>query len=291
VHLLIVSGVVLPNTPKDVFDKKGFAGVGFDTEGVPIDVLAFYYLNALMPDFTLLIVDEFLRMNQVEEYRVQVGKMRLVDTITHFSAATGTSAKVMLCSDFMSSPEYQRHAAAVKEKIKTKRLEPQLQATVPQAARYTAASREYPVHEIACTAYLAEQGFRVKIGPSKEKDYDSIMAMIGIDISFAYVLDAFALGTKSADSVVHYIPRSRGPNNGQRIYLHDNKHVVKSKLLQGCDKALKYYCTLASIGGRLFDGKYLERGEIEGLRGRRLKGAAIKLVTENITEKYGVGFL
>ena len=82
-----------------------------------------------------------------------------------------------------------------------------------------------------------------------------------IKFSFAYLLDAYALGTKTADVVVHYVPTSRGPRNGQRIFLEDDERKVEQKLQQSCDEALRYFCRIASVSGHLLGLNYYEEAQ------------------------------
>ncbi len=183
----------------------------------------------------------------------------------------------------MGSEEYRRVFARTDQRIREAGLEEIVLATIPESKKQ---ANDYPTHELACVQYLAEQGFCLKVGPTKERQYDTIMAALGYEMSFAYLLDAFALGTKNPEPVVHYIPTSRGANNGQRILLEDDEHVIKAKLQQGCDEALRYFCKIASVSGKLLGKDVLDDSEIQALYGRILKRETLRLVFRNIIQPY-----
>lgn len=112
------------------------------------------------------------------------------------------------------------------------------------------------------------------------------MQEVGFPINFAYILEAYALGSKTADEVVHYVPSSKGPNNGQRIFFDDSEKVIRQRLQMSCDEALRYFCKVASISGYLLNREHLEPTEIETLFGRKLKKETIKLVLGNIVRPF-----
>ncbi len=198
----------------------------------------------------------------------------------------GFSPEILLCSEFMSSSRYQGIFSSLKKEIKERNLEDFVRELVPQNKRAVESAIYYPLHEFACVQYLVEQGFLLKIGPAKEQDYDQIMKKLGIGISFAYLLNAYALGTRSADKVIHYVPSSRGPNNGQRIFFGDDERKASIKLQQGGDEALHYFCKIASVSGQLLGKDYLLQEEINSLSGKKLKQKAIRLVVDNIIKPY-----
>jgi len=283
--MVIFGGIIIPDL--DNARPKAFFGVGFGVERVPIDILPIYQLSCFIPEFTLLIVDEFLKLNGLEANQVESAKDHLLELIGDLSKIYGNTPHTILCSEFMQSEEYRKTFKTLKTEIVTNPdLENLVLETVPESKKHIESARDYPIHQFACVKHLSDRGFKLKIGPTKEQVYDVIMQMLGFNIDFAYILDAYALGTKSADKVVHYIPNSRGPNNGQRIFFGDSHHKVKSKLQQGCDEALRYFCKIASVSGIMLNQRYLASEEISGMYGKKLKREAIRLVLDNIIKPY-----
>lgn len=198
----------------------------------------------------------------------------------------GFKANILLCSDLMKTEKYIRTFYEAKERIKDAKLADLLLETVPENKRHLDYAIDYPTHELACVQFLITQGFSLKVGPTKEKQYDNMMKLLDFDISFAYLLDAYALGTKTPDVVVHYVPSSRGANNGQRIFLEDEERIIKAKLQQGCDEALRYFCKIASVSGHLLGLDCLNEMEINSIYGKKLKKEAVRLVLNNIIHPY-----
>jgi hypothetical protein len=225
-------------------------------------------------------------MNGKEKERVEYEKDKLVRVIQKFNLLYDLESVPLFCSDFMRSKEYIHTFQQISKKINDAGLIKRVLDTVPKNKKHLASARNYPIHEIACVQFLSERGYSLKIGPTKEKQYDQIMTRLGFDVSFAYLLDAYALGTRTADSVVHYVSTSRGPNNGQRIFIEDDKRKVKIKLQQGCDEALRYFCKIASLSGHLLGLDYREENEINSLHGKKLKRETIQLVLDNIVKPY-----
>lgn len=282
---MVARGILI--TKLDDVKHKAFFGMGFGSLGVPIDFLPIYQLSCFIPDFSLLLVDEFLKLNGLEERLVEYSKNRLLNTIDKLGKIYGNMPDIIFCSDFMQSKEYLEIFKNLKtEIISNSDLSNLVLETVPENKKHIESARDYPIHELACVKYLSEKNYSLKIGPSKEQEYDQIMQILGFDISFAYILDAYALGTKYEDKVIHYVPNSKGPNNGQRIFFDEDERKVKVKLQQGCNEALKYFCKIASVSGYLLNQRYLTSEEISEMYGRKLKGETIRLVFENIINPY-----
>ncbi len=266
--------------------KRSFTGIGFGIQGVPIDILPIYLLNSFLDNFSILIVDEFLRLNGTDEASLNYGQSKLIQTLDNLDQLYGFNTNTILCSSFMNLRSYKDLFKNLKTRIQRERLTDLVLNTVPENKRHLETARDYPIHEFACVQHLIEQGFSLKIGPSKEREYDIIMASLGFDISFSYVLDAFALGTKTADKVIHYIPQSRGPNNGQRIFFDDSEYAVREKLLQGCDTALRYFCKISLISGHILGRTSLDESQLKSLTKKKLKKQTIRLVLDNIVRPY-----
>lgn len=242
-------------------------------------------MNSFLPDFTLLVVDEFLKMNGQKE-DIEFGRGKLLKTIQAFKRIYGLNANLICCSEFMNSEEYKDTFERVRGLILSSGLTQKILDTVPEKKRHIPLAREYPIHELACVKFLEDRAYSLKIGPVKERQYDEIMLDLGFKMSFAYILDALASSSKTPDLVVHYIPNSRGPNNGQRIFFEDEDYKVKAKLQQSCDEALRYFCKIASVSGNVLGKSYLDEQEINCLFGKKLKKQTVKLVLENIVNPY-----
>jgi len=240
-----------------------------------------------MPNLSFLVVDEFLRFNGVSEAVVEYGKTRLIDTLSKLSVLYGFPVDFFCTSYFMHLDKYKEVFDDVKNMlVRRPLLFERLLETVPESKRESDSAMDYPIHELACVRYLADRGYELKIGPGKEKAYDGVMQELRFPIDFAYILDAYALGSRTADSVVHYIPSSKGPNNGQRLFFDDSERVVKQKLQMSCDEALRYFCKVASVSGYLLGGEYLPQDYIEEIYGKLLRKKTTSLVLENIVKPF-----
>ncbi len=234
----------------------------------------------------MLVVDEFLKINGKDDSLIESGRDRLVQALEKFTAVYGFKTNILFCSEFMSSEGYSSIFQETTERIRSSNLTEKLIETVPENKRQLSGARDYPMHELSCIQFLASRSFSLKVGPTKERQYDRIMQALNSSISFGYLLDAYALGTKTADVVVHYVPSSRGPNNGQRIFLEDDERKVRQKLEQSCDEALRYFCKIASVSGHILGLDCCEEDEINSLYGKKLKRKAIALVLDNIIKLY-----
>ena len=270
----------------DDLEQKAFFGIGYG-DRIPLDVHPIFQLGSFIPNLGFLIVDEFLRLNGVSETAVEYGKTQLIDTFSKLSELYGFSVPFFNTSCFMHLDEYTDVFEDVRDRLlKRPDLSSRILETVPTSKQESDSAMEYPIHELACVKYLSDGGYGLKIGPSKEKAYDEVMRELRFPVNFSYILDAFALGSKTADEVVHYIPNSRGPNNGQRIFFGDSEEIVKQRLLQGCDEALKYFCKIASVSGYLLGKDYLSKEDIEDSYGKRFKKKTIRLVLENMIKPF-----
>jgi hypothetical protein len=249
--------------------------------------LPIYLLNSFVDDFSLLIVDEFLELNGVANEEVKYMKNQLLDVLENLHRVYGFDPEVISCSTFMKSEDYLRIFRDVKEQVfESEELSSRLLETVPEDKRSIPSAKDYPIHELACVKFLSSSGFSLKLGPTKEKKYDEVMQDLEFDIDFGYILDAYAIGTKHPDKVVHYIPSSRGPNHGQRLFFGMSEREVKTRIQQGGDYAMQYLCQIASVSGHILGDNPPTLEEVKELYGRRLKKKAINLVIESIIKPY-----
>lgn len=231
-----------------------------------------------------MLVDEFLRFNNVPESHISHGISQLNAALQTLGNIYDFQPNIVIVSDFMSSDLYKIILQEIKEEIIG--LEKALVATVPPRYRSGRNPLEYPLNELACVQYMIRQGIRNKLGPSKEKTYDMIMNQIGMDAEFSYLIDAYALGTRTSDAVIHYIPTSRGGNNGQRILLADPQNTIRSKIMMGPEPALKYLLKVSSVAASRIGNRAYCSKHIAELSGKKLKRKTLESVFENIICPY-----
>ncbi|MAG08499.1 hypothetical protein CMO89_03430 [Candidatus Woesearchaeota archaeon] len=266
-------------------DKIAFLGMGFGYQGVPIDVLELLLAGLEAKEYSLLLVDDFLRFNGIKEEYIEAGLQQTLNALESLKSVYGFQPDIIISSDFMRSGEYRTVVEETEEQAREKGLSDKLMNTVPEEFRESHGI-VYPLNEIACVEFLKRtRGIEAKTGPSKEGKYDSIMRSLGMDIDFAYLIDAYALGTKEPETVIPYIPNHRGKDNGQRIFLDDG-YKAECKINLGPELALRYLLRLASVAGYSLGKNYLTNEEISSLYGRKLKKTARHLVEENILAPY-----
>ncbi len=273
------------STARDNFDVKAFSGVSYGHQGVPLDVIAVYLLTASFRECTILIVDEFLKMNQVPDDLVMSGRENIRAVFTSLGEIYGITPEILLCSEFMKEKEYEKIYSEIYDPVNSDReLEQRILETIPLSKRGLPNAREYPLHEFACVMYLEKhRGIKLKIGPTTEIKYDQIMEKLGINVNYAYFQEAIALGTGDhISSVIHYLPTSRGEYNGQRIFFEDEPRIVQRKLEQGNKTALLYFHRLGYLCGKLLGKDSASPEEVENLREHALRKKTIGIVLENI---------
>ncbi|MBI4170570.1 MAG: hypothetical protein HY514_02665 [Candidatus Aenigmarchaeota archaeon] len=254
---------------------------------VPIDNVCILLAGLQLKKYCLLFVDEFLRFNGVPEEEVKIGLNLTQQTMSKLSDLYGFRPEIIKCSDFMRSTEYTKVVAEIKDKASEERVKQKLLETVPQRYRMQQNALHYPMSEIACVEFLRKTcGMQVKLGPSKEKAYDEIMKDLGIDMKFAYLIDAYSFGSAVPEKVVHYVPTDRGKTYGQRLFIGDPMHLLKTKLLMGPEEASRYMLRVASVAGKRLGKNFMTDNEITYSRGRVLKKRASRLALENITIPY-----
>jgi histidinol-phosphate aminotransferase len=276
-----VPGSLLKEGHDGLEEKKAFLGMSFSYEGVPIDVTGLFLAGLESKEYSILLVDEFLRFNKVSEKYISPALNRMKRTLEALKNLYEFEPEIMLSSEFMKSNGYKKVLEETKEQVKECELADKLLQTVPEKYRASKDALRYPLNEIACVEFLRRtKGVEVKLGPPQEKKYDEVMQDLGLDIDFAYVLPAYALGTKEPEQVVHYVPNHKGKTNGQRLFLDEPLHKAMSKLLLGPEEASRYLLNLASFSGYRLGKDYLTEEEIDSLYGKKLKKIAKRFVLE-----------
>lgn len=287
---MVVFGNLIKSTEPegiDLAERVSFLGMGFGYNEIPIDIVGLFLAGFETREYSLLLVDEFQRFNNVPEEYISLGLQRTQGALAGLSHLYGFEPEVILSSSFMRSGSYRDVLREIEEKVEDQGCAEKVMQTVPEKFRDSPKATRYPLNEIACVEFLRrERGIEAKLGPSKELVYDKIMRELDLSVDFAYVIDAYALGTREPEEVVHYIPNHRGLTNGQRLFLDEPICKAQSKLLLGPEEASRYLLRLASASGYRLGKDYLPEEDIRSLYGKKLKKIARGFVLENILKPY-----
>lgn len=251
---------------------------------MPVDVVCLFLAGAEFRNYSILLIDEFYRFNGRGQEEIEHGKKEARKSLEILGSVYGLRPDIIACSDFMHSEEYRDALEETEEKIKERNLAQEIMEAVPERYRASAYATKYIVNEIACTEFMRRNGADVKVGPTKEKPCDKIMRNLGMELVFAYVIDAYAVGSQQPEGVVHYVARDRG-RTGQRIFLDKEDHA-KTKLIMGPEEASRYLLRLASAAGKRIGKPHMTPEEIDSKYGKQLKKAARHFVMENIIRPY-----
>jgi len=174
----------------------------------------------------------------------------------------------------MKSNEYRTILERIKPVIeKNEEMRNLSRKTVPHKYRGGDGFLDYPINEVACVAYLHSLGFRLKLGPEREKKYDKLMKTLNVNgryglrgflggMEFGYTLPAFSLSGKE---VVPYIPGKIR----DRILLTDTEQQVIDKLSDVDEKTLRYFGVIGSVASALL-GRDCDLEYVQTLRQNEL---------------------
>lgn len=287
---MVVFGNLIKSTEPEgieLAERVSFLGMGFGYNGIPIDIVVLFLAGLETKKYSLLLVDEFQQFNNVPEDYTRLGLQKTQGALSGLSQLYDFYPEIIISSGFMQSDGYRTVLKEIEEIVKDKGYTERVLQTVPEKFRILPNATAYPVNEIACVEFLRmEMGIEAKLGPFKELVYDRIMRELGLSVDFAYVIDAYALGTKEPEEVIHYIPTHRGITNGQRLFLDEPLYKSGSKLLLGPEEASRYLLRVASASGYRLGKDYLTEEEIQNLNGKKLKKVAKGFVLENILKPY-----
>lgn len=280
-------GVIEKTVPDGISlaERRCFLGMGFSYHGTPIDIIGLFLAGLETKKYSILLVDEFQRFNRIPEKLVDIGLKQTKDALKGLSFLYEFEPKILVSSEFMGSREYRNVLQEIEDLIRDQKLVDKLLQTVPEKHRGSDGALKYPLNEIACVEFLRRtEEMEVKIGPSKETVYDEVMRDLGLGIEFAYIIDAYSIGSGKAEKVIHYIPTHKA--GGQRLFLDDPISRSKHKPRFGPDEASRYLLKLASVSGHRLGKEYLTEEEINAFHGKKLRKLAGKLVLENILKPY-----
>ena len=287
---VVVFGNLIKSTQPEgvnLSERLSFLGMGFGYNGIPIDIIGLFLAGLETKKYNILLVDEFQRFNNVSEEHIRLGLQRTQKALDGLSQLYSFAPEIIISSGFMQTNGYKSVLKEIKERVNDQGYTKKILQTVPEKFRNSPNATEYPINEIACVEFLRrERGIESKLGPSKELVYDIIMRELGLTVDFAYVIDAYALGTREPEKVVHYIPNHKGVTNGQRLLLDESIRKAESKLLLGPEKASRYLLRIASASGHRIGKDYLSEEEIQNLYGKKLKKIVRMFVLENILKPY-----
>lgn len=287
---MVVFGNLIKSTEPEgivLAERVSFLGMGFGYHGIPIDIVVLFLAGLETKEYSLLLVDEFQRFNNVPEEYISLGLQNTQRALDGLSRLYGFDPETIVSSSFMHSSIYRIVLKEIEEIVKDQGYAERLLQTVPEKFRDSPNATVYPLNEIACVEFLRrEKGIEAKLGPSKELVYDGIMLELELAVDFAYLIDAYALGTREPEEVIHYIPNHVGLTNGQRLFLDEPIYKAESKLLLGPEETSRYLLRVASASGYRLGKDYLPEEEIQNLHGKKLKKVAKKLVLENIIKPY-----
>lgn len=281
-----MNSYLIQNSENGLEEKVAFTGMNFG-DTTPIDVLNVFLAGTCVKDYKVLLVDEFQRINGEDETRIAQRLEKVQDTLEKLSGIYSVNPEQIVCSDFMGTRNYQDILKKHEQVVNANGFYQKLLKTVPEKFRGNPDALNYPLNEIACVDFLGQNmGTQVKVGPSTEKKYDKIMNEMGLPVDFVYLNNAYALGTKSPETVIHYISGHKGVNNGQRVYLDEEPSKALSKLSLGPDEASRYFLRLASAAGELLGKETFSPEEINNLYGKKLRKTTRNCVKKNILEPY-----
>ncbi len=210
-----------------------------------------------------------------------------METLQVLQKVFGFEPNILSCSQFLNTDEYKGVFKEILSDIHSLGLEDLVRDTIPEMYQENQSAYLYTLHEIACVEYLQRTlGIETKIGPDKEKQYDLIMKRLGMDLSFGYLIDAYAVGSRVPEKVVHYVPTHRGTTNGQRIFFDDVMYISKNRSQMGPETASRYLLTVASLAGQILGKDYFTQDYIRRLKGKKLRRKARRLVIDNIIKPY-----
>lgn len=287
--MVVFGNLIKCTEPKglDLSRKISFLGMGFGYNGVPIDLVVLFLAGLETKEYSLLLVDEFQRFNKMLEEHISLGLKKTRKALSGLCKLYGFYPEIIASSDFMRSSNYKTVLKEIEERVKDQGCIERILQTVPVKFRNSPNAAVYTINEIACVEFLRrEKGIEAKLGPSKELVYDIIMRDLGLAVDFAYVADAYALGTKDPEEVVHYIPTHKGLTNGQRLFLNESIYKAESKLILGPEEASRYLLRVASASALRLGKDCLTEDEIQAIHGKKLKKIVKMLVIENVLKPY-----
>lgn len=260
-------------------------GLGYGPQGLPLDLLTVALAGSEGAKLTVLIADDFQRLNGMSEDEVIIGREKLHGALTLMQRIYGINMSFVLASHIMKTKEYQDVFDGLNYQIGHQGLFGMLLECVPPRFRDNPKSLLYPLEEIACTEFMRRQfGSEVKLGPKTERCYDCVMEALALPVRFAYLCDALPVGVSDPRPVVHYIPGHVGKKGSVRLFLDRPIEGTLSDLQRGSPESLRYLLRMASLAGQRLGNLWCTEAEIKQLGHDALKRVVTRLVAVNILE-------
>ncbi|MBI2580567.1 hypothetical protein HYV85_02035 [Candidatus Woesearchaeota archaeon] len=268
-------------------DKYAFIGITPSHRGIPIDLATIALAGVEFRGQIILLADSFLHLNKQPEEQIIAGTSQTRRAFEVLAKIYGLKTAFLYTSLLMVGELYKGIIGELRETAQKVCSPEEVIQLVPPAYRHSEQAAQYPLHEAACTKILSEFLFiDIKLGPSTEKPYDTLMQKLNVRILFNYLVDAYAVGTNQPDAVNHYTPTNVGPHGGTRVLLNEPVETSSEKLLSGSEQASRYLLTVASVAGLRLGKEALTSKEIEELHGKKLRKVTQHLVLENIVKPY-----
>jgi len=281
-------GYLLQDSNVDL-NRKAFLGIGFGPR-VPIDIVPLHLLGRLLPDFNLLVVDEFAKFNSHDGTEAR----KVEEALGRLDKIYGKTNRFR-CSDFMGLQTYENILGRLKNTIEgNDELRNLASNAVPYKYRITNPDYlEYPINEVACVAFLYSEGFRLKIGPEAERKYDKLIRVLNENgrygfrgfmhgMEFSYTLNSFSLSGKP---VVPYAANESPYKPFDRIFLDDSEQETVRKLENAKETALRYLARIGCAASNIL-GKNYSPGDIGKSGENGLLDIATTYVIEGIIRPY-----
>lgn len=292
-----IFGYLLEKGYEPLLDEKSFFGVGFNKNGVPLDVAGMHLLGNLSDDFSFLMTDTFPSMNGADPADTVLGLQHMRRALKGLNGLYG-SVPLLHCSDFFDSPSLRQIFEQVRNRVMTDKclypisngkgyivatdLQSATRETIPKHLRSKDGAINYPINEYACVGFLNNQGFRVKTGQDREKLYDRVMQHLFPEMSFVHAKKVYDL-SPTPKEVTQYAAKP----DETRIFLDDPEDEAIRKMGSASPQVLKYLATIGAIAGNISGRPYTNLKSVVGMQGiERLRDAAARMLVENILLPY-----
>lgn len=220
---------------KKLSDKSGFFGMEAHSE-MPIETTAIALASLLFRNYDVLVVDSFQLLNGAEGEKLNQAIKRTEEKLQMLAETFNLKFNFFLCSEFFETRRYKELFRETEAAImRTEGLLELARETVPEGRNRNDLS--FTINEVATTLYMSVfKGADVKVGQPRESLYDAVTRRLYNGIDFAYLPRFFALGTKTAEEVTPYAPRSGTKNGGRRLLFDEIDGRIPATLMTAADK-------------------------------------------------------
>ena len=249
-----LSSLVVECVPSDMNlqDQDCFIGIGVASQGRPIDVVALLLAAAQMRSLTVVLVDEFAKLNGLAHEQIELNVAAQQRLINAINETYQLDVMTLRCGAIMATQRYAHELEQIRNECLKAEYRELLIETVPPSRRHQDSDFSYTVNEIALTRVMATGlGYTSKFGPLREKSYDQLMQAIGVPINFCYAVDALPVGVMNPKSVVHYVSTNVGNRGAERILLESDLATISRQLETASPRAAAYLLEVATQAAEL----------------------------------------